>query len=50
MVILFEHAGGEAGLLQFTDVFDRKVLAGPLLNPLFGTGNPGHVAHLKWPG
>jgi hemoglobin len=43
---LFEHAGGEAALRHFIEIFYRQVLADPLLKPLFGAGNPEHVARL----
>jgi hemoglobin len=46
MTTLYEHAGGEAGLHRFTDIFYSKVLGDPLLHPLFGEGKPEHVAHL----
>ncbi|MGA8613785.1 MAG: group II truncated hemoglobin [Xanthobacteraceae bacterium] len=46
MVTLYEHAGGEAALHRFTDIFYGKVLRDPLLHPLFGEGKPEHVAHL----
>jgi hemoglobin len=43
---LYEHAGGEAGLHRLEETFYRKVLADPLLEPLFGDGRPEHVDHL----
>lgn len=43
---LYEHAGGQAALQRFIDIFYRNVLADPILVPLFGTGRPEHVAHL----
>jgi hemoglobin len=46
METLYDHAGGEAGLHHFIDVFYSGVLADPLLQPLFGKGRPDHVAHL----
>ncbi len=46
MKSLFEHAGGLEALRRFTDLFYTSVLADPLLQPLFGTGRPEHVAHL----
>jgi hemoglobin len=45
---LFEHAGGEAALHELEEIFYRKVLADPLLQPLFGEGQPHHVEHLTW--
>jgi hemoglobin len=46
MKTLYEHAGGEAGLHRFIELFYQSVLADPLLQPLFGKGKPEHVAHL----
>ena len=46
MPTLYEHAGGEAALRRFIDIFYRHVLADPLLQPLFGKGKPDHVDHL----
>jgi hemoglobin len=43
---LFEHAGGEPSLRRFVDAFYASVLRDPLLQPLFGAGQPGHVEHL----
>jgi hemoglobin len=43
---LYEHAGGEAGLHRLEETFYGKVLADPLLKPLFGDGRPEHVDHL----
>ncbi len=43
---LYEHAGGETGLHAFMEAFYSRVLADPLLQPLFGAGKPHHVAHL----
>lgn len=48
MTTLYEHAGGEEGLHRLEEVFYSKVLADPLLQPLFGTGQPQHVDHLTW--
>lgn len=45
---LYEHAGGDAGLHSLEEVFYAKVLADPLLQPLFGKGQPHHVEHLTW--
>jgi truncated hemoglobin YjbI len=41
METLFEHAGGDAALLQFCDVFHREVLADPHL--------PREVPLWEWP-
>ena len=46
MKTLFEYAGGELALRRFVEAFYSKVLADPLLRPLFGQGKPGHVDHL----
>jgi hemoglobin len=45
---LLEHAGGEAGLHRLEDHFYSSVLVDPLLQPVFGAGNPDHVVHLTW--
>ena len=37
---------GEEAIHRLEDVFYRKVLADPLLKPLFGEGQPHHVDHL----
>jgi hemoglobin len=46
MPSLFEFAGGEAALHHLEDTFYSKVLADPLLQQLFGKGQPRHVANL----
>ena len=46
MESLYEHAGGHAGIRRFIDVFYRSVLADPVLQPLFGAGQPEHVDQL----
>ncbi|MEW2502409.1 group II truncated hemoglobin [Amycolatopsis sp. CA-161197] len=46
MPSLFEHAGGEAALHRLEQVFYDSVLVDPLLQPLFGAGQPRHVEHL----
>ena len=43
---LYEHAGGEDALHRLEDAFYASVLADPLLQPLFGSGQPQHVDHL----
>jgi hemoglobin len=48
MTSLYEHAGGDAGLHRLEERFYAKVLADPLLQPLFGEGQPDHVEHLTW--
>src|SRR6266496_3345953 len=48
MTTLYEHAGGDAGLHRLEELFYSKVLADPLLQPLFGKGQPHHVEHLTW--
>src|SRR6478609_9408347 len=46
MPSLYEHAGGEAGLHRLEQTFYDSVLRDPLLQPLFGAGQPQHVEHL----
>jgi hemoglobin len=46
MPTLYEHAGGEAALHRLEETFYASVLADPLLQPLFGAGQPQHVDHL----
>ena len=46
MPSLYEHAGGEEAIHHLEEVFYGKVLADPLLKPLFGEGQPHHVDHL----
>lgn len=46
MPSLYEHAGGEAALHRLEQYFYASVLVDPLLQPLFGAGQPQHVAHL----
>jgi hemoglobin len=46
MPTLFEHAGGLNALHQLEEAFYASVLKDPLLQPLFGTGQPHHVDHL----
>src|SRR5689334_20960730 len=48
MSTLYEHAGGEEGLHRLEQTFYDSVLRDPLLQPLFGEGNPTHVEHLTW--
>ena len=43
---LLEHAGGVDAIHRLEDIFYAKVLADPLLIPLFGAGQPQHVEHL----
>jgi hemoglobin len=43
---LFDAAGGEDGLHALEQTFYDSVLADPLLQPLFGSGQPEHVDHL----
>lgn len=43
---LYEHAGGESALHRLEQVFYDSMLADPLLQPLFGAGQPRHVDHL----
>jgi hemoglobin len=46
MSTLFEHAGGEESLHRLEQIFYDSVLQDPLLQPLFGDGQPQHVDHL----
>ena len=46
MTTIYDHAGGEPALHRFVTLFYASVLADPVLQPLFGTGRPEHVAHL----
>src|SRR3954454_7041500 len=46
MPTLYEHAGGEAALHRLEQIFYDSVLRDPLLQPLFGAGQPEHVDHL----
>jgi hemoglobin len=46
MPTLFEHAGGEEALHRLEQLFYDSVLRDPLLQPLFGDGQPEHVDHL----
>jgi hemoglobin len=43
---LFEHAGGEDALHRLEQLFYESVLKDPLLQPLFGEGQPQHIDHL----
>jgi hemoglobin len=43
---LFEFAGGVEGLHRLEQTFYDSVLGDPLLQPLFGAGQPQHVDHL----
>jgi hemoglobin len=46
MPTLYEYAGGEEALHRLEDIFYASVLRDPLLQPLFGAGQPQHVDHL----
>jgi hemoglobin len=46
METLLEHAGGESAIRRFVGIFYDRVLSDPLLQPLFGKGQPDHVDHL----
>jgi hemoglobin len=48
MTTLYEHAGGDAALHKLEEIFYAKVLVDPVLEPLFGQGQPHHVEHLTW--
>lgn len=43
---LFEHSGGAAAIHRLEDACYTSVLHDPLLQPLFGAGQPEHVEHL----
>jgi len=43
---LFDFAGGEQALHRLEQTFYDSVLRDPLLQPLFGAGQPQHVDHL----
>ncbi|TJZ75910.1 globin [Rhodococcus oryzae] len=43
---LFEHVGGREGLHRLVATWYPRVLADPLLHPLFGAGSPSHIDHL----
>jgi hemoglobin len=43
METLYEHAGGRDALYRLSDIFYHKCLNDPLLQPLFGHEQPGHV-------
>jgi hemoglobin len=43
---LYDLAGGWEGLHRLEDTFYASVLRDPLLQPLFGAGQPQHVEHL----
>jgi hemoglobin len=45
-VTMFEHAGGIEAIHRLEDAFYMSVLTDPLLQPLFGAGQPQHVDHL----
>lgn len=46
MPSLYEVAGGEEALHRLEDKFYNSVLKDPLLQPIFGSGQPQHVDHL----
>jgi len=46
MPTLYEHAGGEEAIHHLEEIFYASVVADPLLQPLFGAGQPHHVDHL----
>lgn len=46
MPSLYEHAGAEEAIHRLEEVFYAKVLADPVLKPLFGEGWPHHVDRL----
>ena len=44
MPSFYEHAGGEEALHNLEGLFYESVLSDSLLQPLFGAGQPEHVA------
>jgi hemoglobin len=46
MPSLYSFAGGEEGLHRLEQLFYGSVLRDPVLQPLFGAGQPEHVDHL----
>lgn len=46
MPSLYEFVGGEEALHRLESTFYASVLEDPLLQPLFGAGQPQHVDHL----
>lgn len=46
MPSLYNFAGGEEALHRLEQLFYDSVLRDPLLQPLFGAGQPEHVDHL----
>ena len=46
MPSLYEHAGCREAIHHLEDVFYTSVLADPILQPLFGAGQPQHVDNL----
>jgi hemoglobin len=48
MESLYAHAGGDPAIHALEEAFYAKVLADPLLQPLFGDGQASHVEHLTW--
>ena len=46
METLLEHAGGEIAIRRFAEIFYDRVLSDPLLQSLFGKGQPDHVHRL----
>jgi hemoglobin len=48
MSSLYNHAGGDDGLHRLEELFYTKVLADPVLQPLFSERRPHHVEHLTW--
>ena len=46
MPSLYDFAGGQQALHRLEDTFYNSMLIDPLLQPLFGAGQPQHVDHL----
>ncbi|GLZ02787.1 oxidoreductase [Actinomadura sp. NBRC 104412] len=48
MPSLYDHAGGDEALHRLEEIFYGKLLADPVLRPLFPARRPDHVKHLTW--
>jgi hemoglobin len=46
MKLLYADVGGTAGLRRLSDAFYQRVLADPLLAPVFANFTPAHVEHV----
>jgi hemoglobin len=48
MATLYMHAGGDEALRRLEEIFYGKVLADPVLQPVFRERRAHHVEHLTW--